>query len=72
MKRIYKKPKAILVDFHYDEKVTASSIGGGHYVEYGHSSVGRCQYTSGTACTNIFNPAHGALCDWAVPWSGRS
>lgn len=72
MKRTYKKPKAVLVDFHYDEKVTASSVGGDIYGGYGHDAVGRCQYTSGTVCTNIFNPKDGALCDMQVPWSSRS
>ena len=70
MKHVYNKPKAILVDFHYDEQVTANS-NISDYIESGHDSVGRCQYTAGTACTGLFNSQHAALCDMEVPWSLR-
>lgn len=68
MKQVYKKPKAILVDFHYDEQVTASS-NSNVYGDYGNASVERCQYYSGAICTNIFNSGHAAVCDTILPFS---
>lgn len=70
MKRTYEKPKAVLMDFRYDEKVTASSTDDGKYDMYGLSSVMRCQYGSGS-CTSIFNPANASVCDVLLPWSRR-
>lgn len=49
MKRTYKTPKAIHVDFHYDVQVKASSSGVALYGDPNH--IGRCQQSSDTACT---------------------
>ena len=73
MKRTYKKPKAILVDFHYDQQVTASSSGGSsedRFDMYGFASVQRCQYGA-SACTSIFNPTNASVCDVLLPWSRK-
>ena len=48
VKRKYKTPKAMLVDFHYDVQVKASS---GNIATYGDpQEIGRCQQSSPTSC----------------------
>ena len=71
MKHVYKKPKAILVDFHYDEQVTASS-NVGEFGRYGNLAVGLCQFSKTADCGRFFNPEeHGALCAEMSDWSLR-
>lgn len=71
MKHVYKKPKAILVDFHYDEKVTANS-NIGEYGRYGNQNVGLCQFSKTVDCGRFFNPEeHGDLCVEMSDWSLR-
>lgn len=49
MKRTYKTPKALLVDFHYDVQIKAASSGVALYGDPNH--IGRCQQSSDTSCT---------------------
>ena len=49
MKRVYKTPKAKLIDFTYDEQVTADSQGVALYGDPQH--IGRCQQSSDETCT---------------------
>lgn len=50
MKRVYKTPKAVLVDFCYDEQVVATS-GGGNTAQYGDpNQIGRCQQSDARTC----------------------
>lgn len=49
MKKAYRKPKAMVVDFCYDEQVTASS---GNVANYGDPKhIGKCQQSSAASCT---------------------
>lgn len=48
MKRTYKTPKALHVDFHYDVQVKAASSGVALYGDPNH--IGRCQQSSDTTC----------------------
>lgn len=59
MKRTYKTPKAIQVDFRYDVHVKAASSGVALYGDPNH--IGRCQQSSDTSCT-IFWIAGTTLC----------
>ncbi len=52
MKRTYKTPKAIQVDFRYDVHVKASSSGVALYGDPNH--IGRCQQSSDTSCTHFW------------------
>ena len=68
MKRAYKKPKAVHVDFHYDVQVKAAS---GDVALYGDpQQIGRCQQSSATECTVFWET------DWTTckitPFSLRS
>ena len=49
MKRKYKTPKAIHVDFHYDVQVKAASSGVALYGDPNH--IGYCQQSNPTTCT---------------------
>lgn len=49
MKRTYKTPKAIQVDFRYDVHVKAASSGVSLYGDP--NQIGRCQQSSETSCT---------------------
>ena len=49
MKRKYKTPKAVHVDFHYDVQVKAESSGVALYGDP--NQIGRCQQSSDTSCT---------------------
>lgn len=49
MKRVYVTPKAKLIDFTYDEQVTAASSGVALYGDP--NQIGRCQQSSDTSCT---------------------
>lgn len=52
MKKAYRKPKAMVVDFCYDEQVTASS---GNVATYGDPQhIGLCQQSSATACMHFW------------------
>lgn len=54
MKREYKTPKAKMVDYCYDEQVTAKS--GGNVSGYGDPNyTGRCQQKSPTSCTSFWD-----------------
>lgn len=49
MKRVYKTPKAVLVDFCYDEQVVADSSGG--VASHGDPNhIGRCQQSDARTC----------------------
>ena len=52
MKRMYKTPKAIHVDFHYDVQVRATSPGGGEDVApFGDpQKIGYCQQSNPASC----------------------
>ena len=52
MKRTYKKPKAIHVDFHYDVQVKATSSGVALYGDPDH--IGRCQQSSAENCRHFW------------------
>lgn len=52
MKRIYKTPKAIHVDFQYEEQVKAASSGVALYGDPNH--IGRCQQSSETSCVHFW------------------
>lgn len=52
MKKAYCKPKAMVVDFCYDEQVTASS--GNTSLHGDPQHIGRCQQTSTTACVHFW------------------
>lgn len=55
MKRIYKTPKAIHVDFHYDVQVTATS---GDTAPFGDpNKTGYCQQSNPTSCVIFWNDA---------------
>ena len=61
MKRTYKAPKAMLVDFNYDEQVVAMS---GNVSDYGDpQEIGRCQQSSPTSCKVFWN---GSLLDSGI------
>ena len=52
MKREYCKPKAMVVDFCYDEQVTAAS---GNVATYGDPQhIGKCQQSSATTCKHFW------------------
>ena len=68
MKHVYKKPKAVLVDFHYDEQVTANS-NVGNFGRYGNVAIMVCQYSGGTGCSFFFSEGDGALCSNIAPAS---
>ena len=54
MKRVYVTPKAKLIDFTYDEQVTASSSG--DVALFGDpQQIGRCQQSSATSCKYFWN-----------------
>ena len=53
MKRTYKTPKAMLVDFCYDEQVTAASSGVTLHGDPNH--IGRCQQSSETTCVHFWS-----------------
>lgn len=65
MKRTYKTPKAIQVDFRYDVHVKAASSGVALYGDPNH--IGRCQQSSDTSCT-FFWIAGTTLCQ-SIPFS---
>ena len=67
MKRTYITPKAIHVDFHYEEQVKATSSGVALYGDPNH--IGRCQQSSETSCT-YFWTAGTTVCQ-ANPFSLR-
>lgn len=52
MKRTYKTPKAIHVDFHYDVQVKAASGGVALYGDP--NGIGRCQQSSETSCVHFW------------------
>lgn len=61
MKRVYKTPKAVLVDFCYDEQVVADSSGG--VALFGDpQQIGRCQQTSEKTCMHFWNDIIGGIC----------
>ena len=50
MKRTYQKPKAVHVDFQYEEQVVASSSDSGVALFGDPQHIGRCQQSSETSC----------------------
>lgn len=61
MKRVYKTPKAVLVDFCYDEQVVATS-GGGNTAQYGDPNhIGRCQQSDPSTCVHFWLDV-GSIC----------
>ena len=48
MKRVYKTPKAVLVDFCYDEQVVADSSGVALHGDPNH--IGKCQQSNEKTC----------------------
>ena len=67
MKRVYKTPKAKLVDFTYDEQVVAESSGVSTHGDPQH--IGRCQQSSETSCV-YFWTAGTTVCQ-SAPFSLR-
>jgi len=60
MKRAYKAPKAVLIDFTYDEQVVAASE---NVATYGDPQViGRCQQSSASSCMVFWNSDYGDAC----------
>lgn len=53
MKRTYKTPKAKLVNFCYDEQITAASSGVALHGDPQH--IGRCQQSSETSCVHFWS-----------------
>ena len=69
MKRTYKTPKAVHVDFSYDEQVTASSMG--NVATYGDpQEIGRCQQSNENTCMVFWNDDYPGKCQW-LPFSLR-
>lgn len=66
MKRVYKAPKAVLIDFTYDEQVTAASSGVALYGDP--QQIGRCQQSSADSCMYFWDSD--AFCQ-AAPMSLR-
>lgn len=62
MKRTYKTPKAMLVDFCYDEQVVATSGGGGTALFGDPNHIGRCQQTSENTCVHFWLDIIGGIC----------
>ena len=51
MKKAYKAPKVVMIDFTYDEQVTATSTPGGNVANWGDPDrTGYCQQSSETSC----------------------
>lgn len=60
MKKSYKAPKAVLIDFTYDEQVVASS---GNVSDYGDpQEIGRCQQSSPVSCVAFWNDNYPGKC----------
>lgn len=69
MKRVYRTPKAKMIDFCYDEQVTATSDSG--IATYGDPQhIGRCQQSSDTTCTAFWNDSYPGKCTH-LPFSLR-
>lgn len=60
MKRTYKTPKALLVDFCYDEQVTAAS--GGTALHGDPQHIGRCQQGSEIDCMVFWTSDYDGKC----------
>ena len=68
MKRTYKTPKAVLVDFCYDEQVVAASSGVAPHGDPDH--IGRCQQSSPESCRAFWNDNYPGKClyePFAIP-----
>lgn len=62
MKKMYETPKVVMVDFCYDEQVTASSSGG--VALHGDpGGIGRCQQSSMTSCYVFWSVSDGQNCE---------
>lgn len=60
MKRQYRSPRAVKVDFTYDEHVTATS---GGIATYGDpQQIGRCQQSSATTCMHFWTAQFEGMC----------
>ena len=69
MKRVYLTPKAKLIDFTYDEQVTAASSGA--VAPFGDpQQIGRCQQSSETECVAFWNDGYPGKCKYE-PFSLR-
>lgn len=61
MKKQYRTPRAVKVDFTFDEHVTATSSGA--IATYGDpQQIGRCQQSSPTACMVFWTAEYGTMC----------
>lgn len=61
MKREYKTPKALMIDFSYDEQVVAASVG--NVATYGDpQEIGRCQQSSEFDCKYFWNDDFPGMC----------
>lgn len=54
MKKAYKTPKARMIDFTYDEQVTATSPGGGTGLQGSKNTLDLCQQSS-NLCTRFWS-----------------
>lgn len=61
MKRTYKTPKALLVDFCYDEQVTAASGGTALYGDPNH--IGKCQQSDEMTCVYFWSMLIAGQCE---------
>lgn len=65
MKKAYRKPKAMAIDFRYDEQVTAAS--GGYISGYGDpQQIGRCQQGNENTCMKYWSSDYGNKCSDAA------
>ena len=68
MKRVYKTPKAVLVDFCYDEQVVADSSGVALFGDPNH--IGKCQQSSEITCMYFWLDFSSGICQ-SKPFSLR-
>lgn len=62
MKRVYKTPKAVLVDFCYDEQVVAASSGVALHGDP--NQIGKCQQSSENSCVSFWNTSIAGQCKY--------
>lgn len=60
MKRVYKTPKAVLVDFCYDEQVVAASSGVAMHGDP--QQIGKCQQSDESTCKYFWLDILGGIC----------
>lgn len=62
MKRVYKTPKAVLVDFCYDEQVVAASSGVALHGDP--NQIGKCQQRSEYSCVAFWDTSIAGQCTY--------